>query len=345
MGGRNGATGGSFRSPGEVREQFGVSPSRVGEWLAICGDACDRVPGVQRFGARAATALLGGLSDEDTRMFSKILQEFLHLDHKGESRRKGTTEEEVFVALKKMGLPRRAAFLASQNPAGIYKDAMFSFHLVRLPPVAKESAIAVREVGRYPLRSKCERTWRERGQWAIEFEGFRREFELDLTSDRGWVTDFLFTRAQKRHADLLLGKEEEVCTTSESISPPISLDLLDSPEAHHLAVNSDYCGQHWSQGQVHSLAWLHLHGGTLESITGEGEDETDEPLSVFTREKYDEWFNGIRQLERIEHPAGGPLTPASADNAASNPETTSTKPTTVPSPEEAEIAPATAVKS
>jgi 5'-3' exonuclease len=44
--------------PAVVRK-FGVTPPAIPDWLALVGDAADGLPGVPRWGARSASALLG----------------------------------------------------------------------------------------------------------------------------------------------------------------------------------------------------------------------------------------------------------------------------------------------
>jgi 5'-3' exonuclease len=41
-----------------VREKFGVSPSSIPDWLALVGDTADGIPGVPRWGAKSASAIL-----------------------------------------------------------------------------------------------------------------------------------------------------------------------------------------------------------------------------------------------------------------------------------------------
>ena len=41
-----------------VRERYGVAPASIPDWLALVGDDADGIPGVPRFGARTASALL-----------------------------------------------------------------------------------------------------------------------------------------------------------------------------------------------------------------------------------------------------------------------------------------------
>lgn len=42
----------------EIEAKFGVKVEQLGDWLALCGDASDNIPGVPKIGAKTATALL-----------------------------------------------------------------------------------------------------------------------------------------------------------------------------------------------------------------------------------------------------------------------------------------------
>jgi 5'-3' exonuclease len=42
-----------------VREKFGVAPASLPDWLALVGDSADGYPGVPRWGAKSASAVLG----------------------------------------------------------------------------------------------------------------------------------------------------------------------------------------------------------------------------------------------------------------------------------------------
>jgi 5'-3' exonuclease len=46
------------RDEAAVRETFGVGPGSIPDWLALVGDDADGIPGVPRWGARSAAALL-----------------------------------------------------------------------------------------------------------------------------------------------------------------------------------------------------------------------------------------------------------------------------------------------
>ncbi len=43
-----------------VVEKFGVQPKSIPDWLALVGDSADGYPGVPRWGAKSAAAVLGG---------------------------------------------------------------------------------------------------------------------------------------------------------------------------------------------------------------------------------------------------------------------------------------------
>jgi 5'-3' exonuclease len=42
-----------------VRQRFGVAPASIPDWLALVGDTSDGIPGIPRWGARSASAVLG----------------------------------------------------------------------------------------------------------------------------------------------------------------------------------------------------------------------------------------------------------------------------------------------
>jgi 5'-3' exonuclease len=49
-----------------VREKFGVLPESIPDWLALVGDTADGIPGIPRWGAKSAAA---------------VLAEYLHIEH------------------------------------------------------------------------------------------------------------------------------------------------------------------------------------------------------------------------------------------------------------------------
>ena len=48
-----------------VKEKFGVGPERIGDWLALTGDASDNIPGVEKVGPKTATKWLDRFGDLD----------------------------------------------------------------------------------------------------------------------------------------------------------------------------------------------------------------------------------------------------------------------------------------
>ena len=52
--------------PEAVQQKFGVMPAQLGDWLALCGDASDNVPGVPRIGPKTAAKLLEQFGDLET---------------------------------------------------------------------------------------------------------------------------------------------------------------------------------------------------------------------------------------------------------------------------------------
>jgi 5'-3' exonuclease len=52
--------------PSGVHEKLGVHPHQVADYLALCGDAVDNIPGVPGIGAKTAAALLSHFGSLDT---------------------------------------------------------------------------------------------------------------------------------------------------------------------------------------------------------------------------------------------------------------------------------------
>jgi len=61
-----------------VWEKFGVAPASIPDWLALVGDAADGIPGIPRWGARSAAALLAryrrieAIPDDEARWEVKV---------------------------------------------------------------------------------------------------------------------------------------------------------------------------------------------------------------------------------------------------------------------------------
>ena len=49
-----------------VVEKFGVPPSAIADYLALVGDSADGIPGIPRWGAKSAAALLSRYGDLDS---------------------------------------------------------------------------------------------------------------------------------------------------------------------------------------------------------------------------------------------------------------------------------------
>ena len=56
----------TLSGPEEVSKKFGVRPEQLGDWLALCGDSSDNVPGVPGVGAKTASKLLDQFGDLET---------------------------------------------------------------------------------------------------------------------------------------------------------------------------------------------------------------------------------------------------------------------------------------
>ena len=61
----------------EVREKFGVSPGNIVDYLALCGDTSDNIPGVPGIGEKTARELVAAMGsiDEHLRSYRRDKQE------------------------------------------------------------------------------------------------------------------------------------------------------------------------------------------------------------------------------------------------------------------------------
>jgi 5'-3' exonuclease len=87
-----------------VREKFGVPPESIPDWLALVGDTADGIPGIPRWGAKSAAA---------------VLAEYGHIEHIPDDARQWRINVRGGAAL--------AASLAAQRP-----DALLYRHLATL---------------------------------------------------------------------------------------------------------------------------------------------------------------------------------------------------------------------
>ena len=68
-------------SPKGIKKKFGVAPEQIADYLALCGDAVDNIPGVPGVGPKSATALLEHFGDMDS-IYAR-LAEVEHLSIRG----------------------------------------------------------------------------------------------------------------------------------------------------------------------------------------------------------------------------------------------------------------------
>ncbi len=127
--------------PAEVKEKFGVSPSQVGDVLALMGDSVDNVPGVDGIGPKTAAELIG--------KFGSLDGLYAHLDEvKGKRRETLATAREAvrisreLVALRDdLPLPKTLVELHRVEPdrdklLAVFRDLEFSRLIEALTPGA-----------------------------------------------------------------------------------------------------------------------------------------------------------------------------------------------------------------
>lgn len=82
-----------------VREKFGIGPASIPDWLALVGDTADGIPGIPRWGAKSAAA---------------VLAEYEHLEH--------IPDDPNAWRIKIRGAPALASSLAGARPqAELYR--------------------------------------------------------------------------------------------------------------------------------------------------------------------------------------------------------------------------------
>jgi len=83
-----------------VREKFGIEPASIPDWLALVGDTADGIPGIARWGAKSAAA---------------VLAEYRHLEH--------IPDDAGAWRIKVRGAPALAGTLAeSREAAYLYRE-------------------------------------------------------------------------------------------------------------------------------------------------------------------------------------------------------------------------------
>ena len=116
-----------------VREKFGVSPASIPDWLGLVGDTADGIPGIARWGAKSAAA---------------VLAEYQHIEH--------IPDDAGAWRTKVRGAPALASSLAqSREAAYLYRELA----KLRTDVPLSESVEALRWRGPNPplLEALCER--------------------------------------------------------------------------------------------------------------------------------------------------------------------------------------------
>ena len=67
--------------PSDIKEKFGVFPEQIADYLGLCGDAVDNIPGVPGIGAKTAASILQSFDDLDD--IYKNLDQVIHLKIRG----------------------------------------------------------------------------------------------------------------------------------------------------------------------------------------------------------------------------------------------------------------------
>jgi 5'-3' exonuclease len=86
---------------GDIEEKFGVRPERMADFLALCGDTVDNIPGVPGVGPKTAAALLSA--------FASLEEIYAGLDRVGALPLRGAAK-----LAAKLELHREAAYFARQ---------------------------------------------------------------------------------------------------------------------------------------------------------------------------------------------------------------------------------------
>ncbi len=120
--------------PQGVFEKFGVHPHQVADYLALCGDAVDNIPGVPGIGAKTAAILLGHFGNLETLL--ERADEVAFLSFRGAARCAARLREHREAAL----LYRQLTRIALDAPGLDHPDA-----LLRVPqPVEQMQALVER---------------------------------------------------------------------------------------------------------------------------------------------------------------------------------------------------------
>jgi 5'-3' exonuclease len=119
-----------------VRGKFGVAPESIPDWLALVGDAADGYPGIPRWGAKSASA---------------VLAEYRRLEHVPDDAGAWTVKVRGAAALAESLRAHRAEALLYRRLATLREDAPLAETLADLKwrgpaPAAEPAAVLEREL-------------------------------------------------------------------------------------------------------------------------------------------------------------------------------------------------------
>ncbi|GAB4234710.1 MAG: DNA polymerase I [Chlamydiales bacterium] len=105
-----------FIGPEKVKENFGVTPSQMVDYLAIVGDASDNIPGLPGFGPKTAAALLEKYHDLETLLSNanslKGKQKNVVEEHADQAR----LSKELVVIDQNVPIPQEEPFYSLKSP-------------------------------------------------------------------------------------------------------------------------------------------------------------------------------------------------------------------------------------
>lgn len=189
----NFAEGETWRGPEQVIAKFGVGPEQVADWLAICGDGVDAVPGVPSLGGTKAAAILRVYQTLEAALYTPAWTEQTFGEWEGQGkallkRRKITTDEETLAKIDETRTTIKERLVCERARAVLHEHAdvaRFSRTLTALdcgvPLRIDWRALPVGGFDVDGLRARYEQlgmtakarqvpAWRKRPPWAIPFE-------------------------------------------------------------------------------------------------------------------------------------------------------------------------------
>ena len=134
--------------PEGVFEKFGVHPPQVADYLALCGDAVDNIPGVPGIGAKTAAILLGHFGSLDSLL--ERADEVAFLSFRGAARCSASLKQHreqallyrqlTRIALDAPGLDHPDALRRSPAPAGAMAELC---EQLRFGPLSRQRLLAL----------------------------------------------------------------------------------------------------------------------------------------------------------------------------------------------------------